>query len=142
MPRKTIFFGCSNYLTIFIVGLLSGYIVFYSAAKNEENAASTFESQSKAKTLRYGTYVQYINETCLRYKCIYDKLSPDIWSSKKILVTARKFLGNVHKFNSSNDISDENLIFSENKTTIEILLTPPIITLWIYELAFALSEGN
>ena len=141
MPKKILCFGCRNYLKIVIASLVSGLIVFYATTKNRVNAASTIEVESEAKLLRYGTYVPHINETCLRNKCIYDELSPDIWSSKKILVTAKKFLGNVHNYISSNDISDQNLHLPENKT-FELLLTPPIITLWVYELAFALSEGS
>ena len=104
---------------------------------------TTIASESKTKRLRFGTYVQSVNETCLmyKYKCIYDDSSPDIWSSKKVLVTAKKFLGNANNFASINEKSDENVKISKNKTTVEILLTPTIISQWVYELGFALSEG-
>ena len=118
-------------------------ILIKSHAPAIVNADSSIASESKNKTLRYGTYVQSINETCLmyKYKCIYDDSSPDIWSSKKVLVTAKKFLGNANNFGSINESSYENVMISKNKTTTEILLTPTIISQWVYELGFALSEG-
>ena len=127
---------------LLLFGILS--ILIESHAPAIVNADSSIELESKPKTLRYGTYVQSVNETCLmyKYKCIYDDSSPDIWSSKTISVTARKFLGNVHNFDSIDETSDENVMISKNKTTAEILLTPTIITQWVYELGFAISEGN
>ena len=118
-------------------------ILIKSHAPAIVNADSSIASESKTKTLRYGTYVQSVNEPCLmyKYKCIYDDSSPDIWSSKKVLVTAKKFLGNANNFGSINETSYENVMISKNKTTTEILLTPTIISQWVYELGFALSEG-
>ena len=131
-----------DFQKLLLVGIVSILIESHTAAN--VNADSSFALEPKPKTLRYGTYVQSVNETCLMYKyrCIYDDSSPDIWSSKTVLVTARKFLGNVHNFDSINEASDENVMISENKTTTEILLTPTIITQWVYELGFAISEGN
>ena len=133
------YIDCQQLLLFVMVSIL-----IKSHAPAIVNADSSIASESKNKTLRYGTYVQSINETCLmyKYKCIYDDSSPDIWSSKKVLVTARKFLGNVHNFDSIDETSDEKVMISENRTTAEILLTPIIITQWVYELGFAISEGN
>ena len=126
---------------LFLFGIVS--ILIESHAPAIVNADSSYALESKPKTLRYGTYVQSVNETCLmyKYKCIYDDSSPDIWSSKKVLVTVKKYLGNANNFGSINETSYENVMISKNKTTTEILLTPTIISQWVYELGFALSEG-
>ena len=99
---------------LLLFGIVS--ILIESHAPAIVNADSSIELESKPKTLRYGTYVQSVNETCLmyKYKCIYDDSSPDIWSSKTISVTARKFLGNVHNFDSIDETSDENVMISKN----------------------------
>ena len=124
------------------VRALAILIICYGTKSNQSDADEMIEKQSKPKPLRYGTYVTSINETCLQNDCTYDESSPDIWSRKKVFVTARKFLGNVHNYNSSDEGSDQNQIISDNKTRVELFLTPPIITKWVYELGFALSEGN
>ena len=124
------------------LGAVAILIICYGTKNNQIDAEEIGEKQSKSKPLRYGTYVMSINEICLQNNCEYDESSPDIWSRKKVFVTARKFLGNVHNFNSSNESSDKNSIISDNESRVELFLTPPIITKWVYELGFALSEGN
>ena len=124
------------------VRALAILIICYGTKSNQIDADEMIEKQSKPKPLRYGTYVTSINKICLQNNCEYNEPSPDIWSRKKVFVTARKFLGNVHNYNSSNEDSGRNPIIFDNETKVELFLTPPIITKWVYELGFALSEGE
>ena len=131
-----------NFQKHIVVIVLASIITCYGERNNQVDAEEIIQKQSKPKPLRYGTYVTSINKICLQNNCEYNESSPDIWSRKKVFVTARKFLGNVHNYNSSNDDSNLNPIIFDNKTKVELFLTPPIITKWVYELGFALSEGK
>ena len=142
MPVKIFSFRNCNLRKLFIVCVISGLIIFCGTIKHLNNPANIIELALNTDHLRYGTYVEFVNETCLSQICIYNKSSPDIWASEKILVTPRKFLGNGNNYKTYNQSSDELLAIKEKKRSHEILLTPPIITLWAYELGYALSEGK
>ena len=94
---------------------------------------------------RYGTYVKTVDEFCLRNDCIYNDSSPNIWARQKVMVKILQNhtengdipekLGNISlNLKKQNDAS-------YNETHFELLLTPPIIMIWAYELGYALSEG-
>ena len=96
-------------------------------------------AQSSAIPLkRYGTYVQNINETCLKKDCVYDEKSPNIWAREKVRVK-------VIPENTADPFVKKNLLERVNDTDtreeFDLLLTPAIITVWAYELGFALTEG-
>ena len=142
MSTKTYSHRYLNFQKHIAIKVLAILIICHGTENNQIGAEEIIEKQSKPKPLRYGTYVTSINKICLQNNCEYNESSPDIWSRKKVFVTARKLLGNVHNYNSSNDDSSLNPIIIDNKTKVELFLTPPIITKWVYELGFALSEGK
>ena len=84
----------------------------------------------------YGTYIENRNETCLNVDCFYNKSSPDIWARE--VVSVRMINESVAK--------NFTKAWGEEKTDdvaqfIPLPLTSAIITVWAYELGFALSEG-
>ena len=87
---------------------------------------------------RYGTYVKH-NESCLKTKCVYDAKSPDIWAREKVIVK-------IVPENETDTFVKKTLMDNFNKSDIreefELLLTPSIITVWAYELGYALTEGK
>ena len=94
---------------------------------------------------RYGTYVKSVDEFCLRTDCIYNESSPNIWARQKVMVKI------LQKHIKKGDIPEKYGPISSNlkklngvlhnETHFELLLTPPIIMIWAYELGYALSEG-
>ena len=94
---------------------------------------------------RYGTYVKSVDEFCLSSDCIYNESSPNIWARQKVMVKI------LQKNIKKGDISEKHGRISSNlkkqsgalynETHFELLLTPPIIMIWAYELGYALSEG-
>ena len=97
---------------------------------------------------RYGTYVKTINETCLREDCIYDEASPNIWARRNVIVKKVRNQNPIKKESKSDKYDSTSADFKKsnvtwhNETHFELLLTPPIIMIWAYELGFALSEGK
>ena len=94
---------------------------------------------------RYGTYVKSVDEFCLRTDCIYNESPPNIWARQKVMVKIlQKHIkkGDIpEKYGSiSSNIKKLNGVL-HNETHFELLLTPPIIMIWAYELGYALSEG-
>ena len=94
---------------------------------------------------RYGTYVNSVDERCLREDCIYNESSPNIWARQKIIV--KKMNQQNKKTNDPKNIEKPSVESVEaksklnNDTHFEFLLTPPIIMRWANELGYALSEG-
>ena len=88
---------------------------------------------------RYGTYVESVNETCLHIKCAYDENSPDIWAREMVLVKA---IPENERDTFVKKTLVEKLNQSDTREDYELLLTPSIITVWAYELGFALTEGR
>ena len=87
---------------------------------------------------RYGTYLDTVNDTCLKQECVNDTGTYNIWAREKILV--KKIPENeVKSFKRKTELNESNV--TDTREDLEVLLTPPIITVWQYELAFALSEG-
>ena len=87
---------------------------------------------------RYGTYVENIDESCLTDNCVYDEKSPNIWAKEKVSV----------KVIPENEVDTfvrkrllERIIENDTREEFDLLLTPPMITVWAYELGFALTEG-
>ena len=104
-------------------------------ANDGSNATNTgAKVASTRKRKRFGTYVQKINYTCLSQICTYDKTLPNIWSSKKVIVKAISGGNNFTEGNMSDEIEKDGYEY-------DLQLTPPIITIWVYELGLALSEG-
>ena len=103
-----------------------------------EQSTYSLVQTSFAPPKRYGTYLENVNETCLTVKCVYDEKSPDIWAREKVLVK-------VIPENERNTFTKKGIMakFNESDTRedFELLLTPAIITVWAYELGFAITEG-
>ena len=94
------------------------------------------KSLSLAYSNHYGTYIENRNETCLNVDCFYNKSSPDIWAREVV---------SVRMINES-VTNNFTRVWGVEKTDevaqfIPLQLTPAIITVWAYELGFALSEG-
>ena len=87
----------------------------------------------------YGTYVEKIDENCLKNDCVYDEKFPNIWAREKIHV--RVIPDNeVEKFKKKTLV--ERMSENDIRKDHAMLLPPPIITVWAYELGFALAEGR
>ena len=74
----------------------------------------------------------------MKKDCVYDEKSPNIWAREKVRVK-------VIPENTVDTFVKKNLLerVNDNDTREEfdLLLTPAIITVWAYELGFALTEG-
>ena len=91
---------------------------------------------SKNQT-RYGTYIQNINDTCMRVVCDYNHTHPDIWAREVVVVKVipEDKVKYFHRKSKSFDRIGK-------RKEMGVHLTPAIITVWAYELGFALSTGS
>ena len=125
--------------------LIHNRLFHWSMAGSSKNP-SFKELNIKDTSGRYGTYMNLVDEKCLRDDCIYNESSPNIWARQKILV--KKVQQPIEKTNNPQNNEDHSVKSEEsnanfnNETHFELLLTPPIIMKWADELGFALSEGS
>ena len=102
--------------------------------------ATIYEISTKVNN--YGTYIRDIDETCLKKKCTQNEAF-SIWGTKRIVVkriiTTGSRLG--YKCPDKPTLENNETVLSRSEEYIDLFLPPPIITVWLYEIAFALSEG-
>jgi hypothetical protein len=131
-----------NVIYIYITGipkiyLLYLYILIFLAKEVTIYGVST-------KVNNYGTYISDIDETCLIKKCTQNEAF-SIWATQRIMV--KRIITNGSRllwcYNCIDNPKFENNVntLSPSEEYIDLFLPPPIITVWLYEIAFALSEG-
>ena len=113
------------------------YGKYFRKINNIGNTAGLSKAINRNATA-YGTYVEKIDENCLKNDCLYDEKSPNIWARKKIHVKVIPDNEvNTFKKNPLAERSPEN----DSRKEHELLLPPSIVTVWAYELGFALTAG-
>ena len=94
------------------------------------------------KVNKYGTYISDIDETCLIRRCTQNEAF-SIWATQIIMVK-RIFINESRVgYKCPDEPTEVNnvTVVARSEEYMELFLPPPIITVWLYEIAFALSEG-
>ena len=93
-------------------------------------------------TTGYGTYVDEVDDTCLKQKC-QQSGTYTIWETQTVIVkqipSHESKVG--YKCPSAPELERNTTAKIDTREYIELTLPPPIITVWQYELAYALAKG-